>query len=172
MNRIYIAGPMTGFPLLNFPAFHAAAVDWRAKGWHVENPAEINPDPTAQWIDCMRADIPRLVTCDAIYLLPGWKLSRGARIEAHIARELGFAVHEAPGVELTAHQATALHLIRRHETEHGRPPSFKAIAVDMGVAEQNARAFVLSLQRKGLVVPHKQRAPRGLSVRQAAEAAA
>jgi hypothetical protein len=160
---------MTSFPLLNFPAFHAAAAEWRAKGWHVENPAEINPDPKAQWIDCMRADIPRLVTCDAIYLLPGWRLSRGARIEAHIARELGMAMHQAPGVELTGKQATALHLIRQHEADHGRPPSFKAIALDMGVAEQNARAFVLQLQRKGLVVPHKQRAPRGSAVRMVAE---
>lgn len=139
MNRIYIAGQMTGFPDLNFPAFHAAAREWRAKGWHVENPAEINPDPKAQWIDCMRADI---------------------------ARELGLAVHEAPGVELTGKQATALHLIRQHEAEHGRPPSFKAIAADMGVAEQNARAFVLSLQRKGLMVPHKQRARRGSALRE------
>jgi hypothetical protein len=172
MTRIYIAGPMTGFPLLNFPAFHAAAAEWRARGCHVENPAEINPDPKAQWTDCMRADIRQLVTCDAIYLLPGWKLSRGARIEAHIARELGLVVHEALGVELTGQQATALHLIRQHEAEHGRPPSFKAIAVDMGVAEQNARAFVLSLQRKGLIVPHKLCAPRGMSVRKAAEATA
>lgn len=170
MNRIYIAGQMTGFPQLNFPAFHSAAAEWRAKGWHVENPAEINPDPGAQWLDCMRADIARLVTCDAICLLPGWKLSRGARIEAHIARELGLVVHEAPGVELTGKQATALHLIRQHEAEHGRPPSFKAIAADMGVAEQNARAFVLSLQRKGLVVPHKQRAPRRSALREGAAA--
>jgi hypothetical protein len=172
MNRIYVAGPMTGFPLLNFPAFHAAAAEWRARGWHVENPAEINADPTAGWHECMRADIARLVTCNAIYLLPGWKLSRGARIEAHIARELDMAVHESPGVELTGEQATALHLIRQHEAQHGRPPSFKSIGVDMGVPEQNARAFVLQLQRKGLVMPHKQRAPRGMSVRQAAEAAA
>jgi hypothetical protein len=170
MNRIYIAGPMTGFPELNFPAFHAATAEWRAKGWHVENPAEINADPKKGWNECMRADIPRLVTCDAIYLLPGWKLSRGARIEAHIARELGMAVHEQPGVELTGKQATALHLIRQHQAEHGHSPSFKAIAVDMGVAEQNARAFVLSLQRKGLIVPHKQRAPRASVVREGAPA--
>jgi hypothetical protein len=165
MNRIYVAGPMTGFPGLNFPAFHAAAAEWRAKGWHVENPAEINADPTAGWHECMRADIARLVTCNAIYLLPGWKLSRGARIEAHIARELDMAVHEAPGIELTGKQATALHLIRQHEAQHGRPPSFKAIGADMGVRDQIARNFVLQLQRKGLVAPHKLRAPRGRAVR-------
>ena len=42
--RIYVAGPMTGHPELNFPAFHAAATELRALGHHVENPAEINAD--------------------------------------------------------------------------------------------------------------------------------
>lgn len=89
--RIYIAGPMTGIKDLNFPAFHAAAVKLRAFGHHVENPAEINADPEAAWADCMRQDIARLVTCTAIYLLPGWELSRGAKLEAHIAESLGMA---------------------------------------------------------------------------------
>ena len=59
MKRIYIAGPCTGYPDLNFPAFHAAAARLRAAGHHVENPAEINADPSAEWLDCMRADIAR-----------------------------------------------------------------------------------------------------------------
>lgn len=96
MKRIYIAGPMTGLSELNFPAFHAAAVALRAQGHHVENPAEINPDPKAQWIDCMRADIARLVTCDAVYLLPGWERSRGAKVEHGLAVGLGMQVMHAP----------------------------------------------------------------------------
>lgn len=38
--RVYIAGPMTGLPEYNFPAFHAAAKAWRDAGWEVLNPAE------------------------------------------------------------------------------------------------------------------------------------
>lgn len=90
--RVYVCGPMTGHPGLNFPAFHAAAEKLRAKGLHVENPAEINADPSAEWTECMRADIARLVTCDAIYRLPGWELSRGACLENHIACQLGMDV--------------------------------------------------------------------------------
>ena len=56
-RRIYIAGPMTGLPALNFPAFHAAASALRALGHQVVNPAEINADTTADWRTCMRADI-------------------------------------------------------------------------------------------------------------------
>ncbi|GKS93199.1 DUF4406 domain-containing protein [Acidovorax sp. SUPP2825] len=97
MKRIYVAGPMTGYPELNFPAFHAAAAALRAEGHHVENPAEINADPTAQWLDCMRADIPRLVTCDAVFLLPGWERSRGARIEQALAAGLGLQVLYSEG---------------------------------------------------------------------------
>ena len=43
-HKIYIAGPMTGLPELNFPAFHAEAARLRAFGYEVINPAEINPD--------------------------------------------------------------------------------------------------------------------------------
>ncbi len=98
-RRIYVAGPMTGHPDLNFPAFHATAAALRADGWHVENPAEINADPAADWLVCMRADITRLVTCDAIYMLPGWKQSRGARVEHTLAVGLGLDVtyHYADG---------------------------------------------------------------------------
>lgn len=87
--RVYLAGPMTGLPALNFPAFHAAAASLRASGYEVVNPAEINADPNAGWNACMRADIAQLVTCDQIALLPGWERSRGATIEARLAADLG-----------------------------------------------------------------------------------
>lgn len=90
--RIYIAGPMSNLPNLNFDAFHNAARALRGEGHDVVNPAEINADPCACWLACMRADIRELVTCDAIYLLQGWEKSRGARLEARIAEGLGFKV--------------------------------------------------------------------------------
>ena len=49
MKRIYIAGPMSNMPSLNFPAFHAEAARLRGLGYEVVNPAEVNPDPTAGW---------------------------------------------------------------------------------------------------------------------------
>ncbi len=90
--RTYIAGKMTGMPDLNFPAFHAAAAKYRELGHEVINPAEINPDPCAQWVDCMRADIRELVTCDQIVILPGWETSRGAKLEHYIASALGMTI--------------------------------------------------------------------------------
>jgi nucleoside 2-deoxyribosyltransferase len=89
MKRVYLAGPMSGHPDLNFPAFHRAAASLRASGYEVLNPAELVPDQTTKWEDCMRKDIAALVTCDGIALLPGWENSRGAQLENLIASRLG-----------------------------------------------------------------------------------
>lgn len=95
--RTYLAGPMSGYPELNFPLFHAEAKRLRDSGHEVVNPAEINVDPTKGWAECMRADIAELVKCDAIAMLPGWQRSPGATLEHHIATQLGMQViHLAP----------------------------------------------------------------------------
>lgn len=99
--KLYIAGPMTGLPDLNFPAFHAEAARLRALGYEVANPAEINPEPGMAWAECMRRDIPELVRCDGVVLLEGWERSRGASLEAHIAHSLGMRL-VYPGEQIGA----------------------------------------------------------------------
>jgi hypothetical protein len=83
---------MSGLPELNFPAFHAAAATLRAKGLEVVNPAEINPDSSMPWEQCMKADIKALCDCDALVMLPGWERSKGAHLEVHIAHRLGMQI--------------------------------------------------------------------------------
>lgn len=90
--KIYVSGPMSNLPDLNFPAFHAAADRLRAAGYDVVNPAELNPDSTMPWDKCMRADIKALCDCDAIALLPGWMDSKGAHLELHIAHRIGLQI--------------------------------------------------------------------------------
>ena len=41
-NRVYLAGPMTGYPDYNYPAFHCAAEQYRAAGFDVVSPAELH----------------------------------------------------------------------------------------------------------------------------------
>ena len=63
----------------------------------VDAPEGFDGDPKAQWLDCMRMDIARLVTCDAVYLLPGWEKSRGAKVEHGLAVGLGFQIINPEG---------------------------------------------------------------------------
>lgn len=109
MTIIYLAGPMTGIENLNFPLFNAEAARLRSLGYTVVNPAEINggaaelaacaemtpAELKAHWHKCMRRDIPCLLDCDAIALLPNWFRSKGARLEAHISLEFDMPANMA-----------------------------------------------------------------------------
>jgi len=88
MRRIYLSGPMTGLPDLNFPSFAAEAARLRGLGFEVVNPAEINPEG-GTWHECMRRDVAALVTCDHVATLPGWDKSQGATLEVYVADRLG-----------------------------------------------------------------------------------
>lgn len=95
VRTIYISGPMTGLPEMNFPAFNAKAAELRSQGRDVVNPAEHDEAPDLPWHVYLRKDIRLLMDCDTIHMLPGWESSRGARLELHIAKELGFYVEGA-----------------------------------------------------------------------------
>lgn len=97
--RIYIAGPMTGLPEWNFPAFNAKAAELRELGWHVENPAEHGVQDGVEWADYLRYDLTRIATCEAMYLLPGWSNSRGARLEVHIGKALDMMFYGEPAAD-------------------------------------------------------------------------
>lgn len=111
-NRVYVAGPMSGMPGHNFPAFNAAAAALRAQGWQVENPADHGVVDGATWADYMHSDVCMLASCGAIHLLPGWSKSRGASLEAHIAASLGMQFQYAEGAEpalpMAVHEAVAI----------------------------------------------------------------
>lgn len=91
-RTIYVAGPMTGLPDFNYPAFNAAAAQLRAMGHTVLNPAE-NPVPACgTWQGYMRMALAQLVQCECIVLLPGWAESKGALIERKLAQVLQMEV--------------------------------------------------------------------------------
>lgn len=104
MRRVYLSGPMTGIAEHNFPAFYAEAARLRAAGYEVINPAELNPDVSMTWEECLRVDIRELCQCDAIALMPGWERSKGANFELLVAHRLGFEVIHLPlQFDLVAH---------------------------------------------------------------------
>ena len=86
--RVYIAGPMTGIPDYNYPAFDRMALALRALGHEVLNPAENPEPPCGTWQGYMRMALGQLVQCQCLALLPGWTESRGALIERKLAQVL------------------------------------------------------------------------------------
>ncbi len=93
MNTLYIAGPMSGIPDFNYPAFRAEAERLRALGFEVENPAD-NPEQK-DWASYLRVALVQMLSCDLVALLPGWQQSRGACLEVHVAKALGMPVLDA-----------------------------------------------------------------------------
>lgn len=96
MPSIYIAGPMSGYPEFNFPAFYAAGDKLEAEGWKVFNPAKKEQEKELDaeafetgdakkavssgfdFRECYLWDLARVIYADAIYMLKGWESSPGA----------------------------------------------------------------------------------------------
>lgn len=88
--KVYISGPMTGYPDWNFPAFHQKAKELKEMGLDPVNPAENFGGQTDLPRELyMKTDIGQLVECDRIVFLEGWQTSRGAVLEANVAIECG-----------------------------------------------------------------------------------
>jgi hypothetical protein len=111
VTKVYLAGPMTGIPQFNFPAFDAAAAALREAGYDVVSPAEMDDPETRAaalaspdgapgsgsssgetWGDFLARDVKLIADggLDAIVVLPGWERSRGARLETFVGGALGF----------------------------------------------------------------------------------
>lgn len=110
--RVYLAGPMTGIPAMNFHAFDAAAADLRARGYDVVSPSELDdPEDRAaalgsedgdlsklesgkSWGDFLARDVKLIADegIEAIVVLPDWEQSRGARLETFVGRLCGLPI--------------------------------------------------------------------------------
>lgn len=109
--KLYLAGPMTGIPEFNFPAFNAAAAALRKQGHYVFNPAErdierhngidiskgnTNGDQAEAAAkhgfnlrDALHEDCTFICQeADGIAMLPGWERSAGANAEHALAKAL------------------------------------------------------------------------------------
>jgi hypothetical protein len=102
----YLAGPMSGIPQYNIPAFDAAAAALRAQGADIVSPAELD-DPEIRaaslaspdgltavagktWGDFLARDVKLIADqVDGILLMPGWIYSKGARLEAFVGLTTG-----------------------------------------------------------------------------------
>jgi hypothetical protein len=105
--KLYLAGPMRGYPEYNFPAFHAMSKRLRAAGHDVYSPAEadekedkntskIAPEEAeAKFAYYLSRDIGAIARQKAVAVLPGWEKSSGAKLEVHFALLASFPVFDA-----------------------------------------------------------------------------
>lgn len=110
--RLYIAGPMTGYPKFNIPAFDDIALALRRLDHTVISPAELDGYDVRQWLlksehgspadyppgftwgDFLARDVKTIAdsSLTGVVVLPGWQKSRGARLETFVARLAGLDV--------------------------------------------------------------------------------
>lgn len=92
-KTVYISGAITGTTdyMERFKAAEKVLKWW---GYKTINPAEINSKLPADttWSGYMRASIRLLLKADAIYMIRGWKSSKGAKLERIIAQALGMEI--------------------------------------------------------------------------------
>jgi hypothetical protein len=95
MSKLYLSGPMTGSANYNHETFHRVAKEFRDVDFMVCNPAEFfEGDTTRERKEYMRESFKYILEADTVVLLPGWEESRGARLEAAVATELGLIMME------------------------------------------------------------------------------
>ena len=135
-TAIYIAGPMTGIPQFNYPAFEAAyrslataafwyrriisphlldsekmqALAWRSPDGNV---AALSEECGETWGDVLARDV-RIIEKEvcAFWLLPGWHKSRGARLEVFVGLLTGVDEFYVDGKSVSVEYIRAV--LRRH----------------------------------------------------------
>jgi hypothetical protein len=89
-DKVYISGAIAHYNIDERKgAFLDAENRLRAMGFVPVNPFKNGLPDEAHWREHMRADIRLLLDCNFIYMLQGWELSKGAKLELDVASSCG-----------------------------------------------------------------------------------
>ena len=92
--KIYISGQISNLPKSEaLKHFGHAENLLKSKGHKTVNPLTHGHNNGGTWEEYMLEDIRLLFQCQAIYMLPNWEFSKGARIEHAIATELNIPIY-------------------------------------------------------------------------------
>lgn len=92
-GKVYISGAIAHYDLQERKqAFDMAERYLVMKGYAPVNPFKNGLPDEAHWREHMKADIAMLLECDFIYMLQGWELSKGAKLELDVASSCGIKV--------------------------------------------------------------------------------
>lgn len=89
-ESVYISGPIAGYDMQERKlAFLKVQHMLESLGFKAVNPFDNGVADEEHWRVHMRADIKMLLECDAIYMMPGWELSKGCKLELDVASSCG-----------------------------------------------------------------------------------
>lgn len=92
-DKVYISGAIAHYDMAERKeAFSDAEMRLRGMGFNPVNPFKNGLPDEAHWREHMRADIRLLLDCEFIYMLQGWELSKGAKLELDVASSCGIKV--------------------------------------------------------------------------------
>jgi len=89
-KRVYLSGPITN--VKNYKGLFMFAEE--LAGWEAEqvyNPASQIPS-SSSWKQAMHRCLSEITNYDTVVMLPGWNVSRGARLERDVALACGMRV--------------------------------------------------------------------------------
>lgn len=96
-TKLYVPGPMSGYPENNYPAFHEAARLLRSAGYEVCSPAEFGAGGVrVHYVDLLREDLRAMLDNHGVCVLERWWESAGARNEVQVAGILQMPVRTVP----------------------------------------------------------------------------
>jgi hypothetical protein len=111
--KVYLCGPMRGYPGWNAAAFDRYAAEWSLEGHTVLSPVARDRlgglDPitaskeeltakAGDWVwlrQVIAEDVDMICQVDILAVLPGWEASAGATVEVALALFLGLPVYSA-----------------------------------------------------------------------------
>jgi hypothetical protein len=111
--KVYLCGPMRGYPAWNAAAFDRYAAEWEAEGHTVLSPVArdrlggLNPLAASKeelaakagdWVwmrQVIVEDVEMICRVEALAVLPGWEASTGATVEVALALFFGLPIYSA-----------------------------------------------------------------------------
>lgn len=92
-KKVYISGPITGYDLKERKlAFLKIQHMLEYLDYQAVNPFDNGVLESANWHMHMHADLRMLLDCDAVYMMPGWEMSNGCKLELNVATSCGIPV--------------------------------------------------------------------------------
>lgn len=114
-RRVYISGPITGIVNGNREKFEEYSQKFRNLNFEVVNPHnlfskeevdELNRQLDAgeiskeeHWAVFMKRDLPEMLKCSIIAVMPKWEGSKGCNVEVYVARNLYMPIIDATNLQ-------------------------------------------------------------------------